>query len=661
MPIVHVALDLPLNRLFDYLSEDAATQDVGRRVLVPFGREQKVGVIMAVSQQSDIALERLKGVTQIWRDVDPLSTPLLTLLRFASEYYHHPLGPVILNALPPGLRRTKGWVPLKRRRTVASPKPRACPPLNDEQLTAAAAIHAQRHHFYAFLLKGITGSGKTEVYLEAISAAVQEGGQVLVLVPEINLTPALEHRFRERLPGIHLVSLHSHLTEKERVARWLEAQSGEATVILGTRLAVFCPIPRLRLIVVDEEHDPSYKQQEGLRYSARDLSIVRAQLEKIPVVLGSATPSLESWFNARSNRYHLLTLSRRAQTNATLPAIQLVEPPREGVAQGLSPAALGALGERLMRGEQSLVFINRRGYSPALVCNQCGWVCSCDRCSARLVVHLRAREMRCHHCGHHRPIPHHCPTCGNAQLSTAGEGTQKIEARLREHFPDARILRVDSDSLARVNAWAETAAAISAGEVDILVGTQVLVKGHDFPRITLVVALNVDGALYSNDFRGSERLFAQLVQVAGRAGRAEHPGEVVIQTAFPGHPLFTAIRHHDYEQFAALELDTRRMAGFPPFIHQAILRASSISEKAVIRFMENALSSAHHLVQKGVLIFDPVPPAMARLAGKTRLQLLVQCAQRSELQSFLSAWQNALFETPESRVNWVLDVDPLEL
>jgi primosomal protein N' (replication factor Y) len=661
MPIVHVALDVPLNRLFDYQSEDATTDDVGRRVLVPFGHEKKVGVILSLSQQSTIALERLKAVTQIWRDVDPLPKPLLTLLRFASEYYHHPLGPVILNALPPGLRRTVGWVPLKRRRAAASPEPRACPPLNAEQLTAAAAIQAQRHHFHAFLLKGITGSGKTEVYLEAISAAVQEGGQVLVLVPEINLTPALEHRFRERLPGIHLVSLHSHLTEKERVARWLEAQSGQATVILGTRLAVFCPIPRLRLIVVDEEHDPSYKQQEGLRYSARDLSIVRAQIEKIPVVLGSATPSLESWFNAQSSRYHLLSLTRRAQTNATLPAIQLVAPPREVAAQGLSPAALAALGERLTRGEQSLVFINRRGYSPALVCNQCGWVCSCERCSARLVVHLRAREMRCHHCGHHRPIPHHCPTCGNAQLSTAGEGTQKIEARLREQFPQARILRVDSDSLARVNAWAETAAAIAAGEVDILVGTQVLVKGHDFPRITLVVALNVDGALYSNDFRGSERLFAQLVQVAGRAGRAEHPGEVIIQTTFPGHPLFTAIRHHDYEQFATLELEARRMASFPPFIHQAILRASSESEKAVTRFMENALRSAHHSTTEGVLVFDPVPPAMARLAGKTRLQLLVQCSQRSELQSFLSAWQSALFETPESRVNWVLDVDPLEL
>ncbi len=660
MPIVQVALDIPLDRLFDYEAPTAMADDVGRRVLVPFGQEQKVGIILAVNASSLHPVEQIKPISILWRDVPALSASDLGFLRFCSEYYHHPLGPVVLNALPPGLRRISGWTPPKRQSRPSVPEAVAFPTLTADQAVAVAAIRSQDAGFRPFLLKGITGSGKTEVYLNAIQHWVQQGKQVLVLTPEINLTPQFELRFRQRLPDISMVSLHSNLGEKERVSRWLKAQSGEASVILGTRLAVLCPIPRLGLIVVDEEHDASYKQQEGLRYSARDLAIVRARMLQIPVVLGSATPALESWWNSQSGRYQLLTLSQRAQPGARLPLIEMIAAPPRHSPQSIAKPLLTALGQRLARAEQSLVFINRRGYAPVLLCGQCGWVCACDRCSARMVVHLRARQLRCHHCGDQRPIPTHCPECGNTRLESTGEGTQKIEAQLREQFPSARILRVDSDSLSRRDAWAETATAIQEGDVDIIVGTQIMVKGHDFPKITLVAALNVDGALFSSDFRGSERLFSQLVQVAGRAGRADRPGEVMIQTAFPDHPLFGALLQHDYEAFAKRELEQRRLAGFPPFMYQAILRAAAENPGHVESFMAEAVEKARPLAG-GIEIYDPVPAPMARLAGKTRMQLLAQCSHRGRLQAFLTTWQSHLFAMARSRVSWVLDVDPLEL
>lgn len=660
MPIVQVALDLPLNRLFDYEAPTATPEDVGRRVLVPFGQDEKVGVILAVNTGSDHPSEQIKPVKTLWRDVPALSQSDLGFLRFCSAYYHHPLGSVVLNALPPGLRRISGWSPPKRLAKVVVPEAVPFPSLTPDQSLAAETIRAHTSGFRPFLLKGITGSGKTEVYLNAIQHRVQQGLQVLVLTPEINLTPQFELRFRQRLPAVPLVSLHSNLGEKERVARWLKAQSGEASVILGTRLAVLCPIPRLGLIVVDEEHDASYKQQEGLRYSARDLAIVRAQMLEIPIILGSATPALESWWNSQSGRYQLLKLSQRAQPGAQLPRIQLVPSPPRHTTQPVAKPVLQALQHRLERAEQSLVFINRRGYAPVLLCSQCGWVSECSRCSARMVVHLRAHQLRCHHCGEQRAIPRHCPECGNSRLESTGDGTQKIEAVLREQFPTARILRVDSDTLSRRDAWVDTAAAIQSGDVDIIVGTQIMVKGHDFPKITLVAALNVDGSLFSSDFRGSERLFSQLVQVAGRAGRADRPGEVMIQTAFPEHPLFNALYEHDYEGFAARELEQRRLAGFPPFVHQAILRAAAENASHVESFMAEAVQLAKPLAE-GVEIYDPVPAPMARLAGKTRLQLLAQCTHRGRLQAFLTAWQTHLFAIARSRVSWVLDVDPLEL
>lgn len=660
MPIVQVAFDLPLNRLFDYKAPEATADDVGRRVLAPFGTTQKVGIILGLSGNSEWPEEQLRTLTSLWRDVPPLSPADLRFLRFCSTYYHHPLGVAILNALPPGLRRIKGWVPPRRRQMPATPPPVSAPMLTPEQAEAVQSVlENTAAGFQPYLLHGITGSGKTEVYLRLIGHFVALGKQVLVLTPEITLTPQLEKRFRERLPDTFMASLHSGLGEKERASRWLDAQSGQAAVVLGTRSAIFCPLPRLGLIIVDEEHDGSYKQQEGLRYSARDMALLRAQQLQIPVILGSATPSLESWWNASAGRYRLLTLSTRAVAGARLPRVQLIDMPGTRMPE-IAPVLLEAIASRLARGEQTLVFINRRGYAPVLFCSQCHWLSSCHRCTAKMVVHLRRRELRCHHCGLHFPIPRHCPTCGNAHLDTLGSGTQKIEATLQGQFPDARILRLDSDSLSRRDAWEETVQTIQAGLADILVGTQLLVKGHDFPKITLVAALGVDGALFSSDFRSSERLFAQLVQVAGRAGRASDGGDVLIQTAFSGHALFKALLAHDYATFARQELDERRLTGFPPFAYQSLLRAASENASTLEKFMNEAAEAAHSL-GGGVDVFDPVPPALAKVAGRNRLQLLVQSDHRGRLQAFLTRWEHLLGSLVSGTVQWSLDVDPAEL
>ncbi len=660
MPIVQVAFDLPLDRLFDYKAPDATAEDVGLRVLAPFGSTLKVGVILKVSDKSDWPEEQLRALTSVWRDVPPLAPEDLRLLGFCSTYYHHPLGAVVLGAFPPGLRRTKGWVPPRRRKAPVAGTPVPVPALTAAQGAAVDAVLEQAEKgFQAYLLHGVTGSGKTEVYLHLIRHVVSTGRQALVLTPEITLTPQLEKRFRERLPDVPMVSMHSGLGEKERAMRWLDAQGGRAAVVLGTRSAIFCPMPRLGLIVVDEEHDGSYKQQEGLRYSARDMALVRAQQLQIPVVLGSATPALESWWNAQAGRYRLLSLSERAVPGASLPRIRLVGPPPPR-APDIAPAILEAIAARLERGEQSLVFINRRGYAPVLFCSQCHWVSACDRCTANMVVHLRRRELRCHHCGQRHPIPKACPSCGNAHLETLGSGTQKVETALQTRFPAARVLRLDSDTLARRQAWEDTVQTIHDGHADILVGTQLLSKGHDFPKITLVAALGADNALYSSDFRSGERLFAQLVQVAGRAGRTAGQGEVLVQTAFSGHPLFKALLGHDYRSFAQQELEQRRLTSFPPFAYQALLRAASENPDALENFMREAAAQALALARE-VEVYDPVPPPLARVSGKSRLQLLVQSSHRSRLQEFLTAWQVRLQGVSCGPVQWSLDVDPAEL
>jgi primosomal protein N' (replication factor Y) len=527
-----------------------------------------------------------------------------------------------------------------------------------EQQQAVDAI-TKASSFGCFLLHGITGSGKTEIYVHLMNRILQQGGQVLLLVPEINLTPQLENYFRSRLPDVELVSLHSGLSNGERMQSWLRAQSGRARIILGTRLAVFTPLPKLALLIVDEEHDASFKQQESLRYSARDVAIFRASQRGVPIVLGSATPSLESYYNAQSGRYQMLRLTQRAATQAQLPTVSCINTSNIVMQHGLSEPLLKALAERLQRGEQSLIFINRRGYAPVLMCGACGWLSGCSNCAGKLVLHLKDRRLRCHHCGHQERVPHACPSCGNADLQPVGIGTQRVESALQEHFPKARILRVDRDSTRNKGAWQTMRQQIQEDAVDILVGTQMLAKGHDFPNLTLVGVLNPDSALYSSDFRASEKLFAQLVQVAGRAGRADKAGEVLIQTAFPDHPLFRALREHDYDTWAKTLLAERQSAGFPPYMYQAMLRAEAKDEAHMYTFLQQARDAAIELAMP-VDIYGVVPAAMPRRANHFLAQLLVQSEARKPLQQFLREWRPLLDALPAQKLRWSLDIDPID-
>jgi primosomal protein N' (replication factor Y) len=535
------------------------------------------------------------------------------------------------------------------------------PALNADQMQAVTAISSVAQQFKPWLLYGITGSGKTEVYIQLIERLLTGNhGQVLVLVPEINLTPQLEGRFRSRLPHLPLVSLHSNLGDGERLQNWQLAQSGEARIVIGTRLSVFTPLKDLKLVIVDEEHDASYKQQDSMRYHARDVALVRAQQYKVPIVLGSATPALETWHNAQSGKYEMLALTNRAVVQAQLPQIRCIDTTRNVLQDGLSQILIDAMRKRLARGEQSLLFINRRGYSPVILCSACHWVAPCMRCSARLVVHLRQGQLRCHHCGHEQKIPPACPSCGNTDLHPTGQGTQRLEQTLAALMPEARILRVDRDSTQRKHALSDMLDAVHAGEVDVLLGTQMLAKGHDFPNLTLVGVIDTDSALFSPDFRAAERLFAQLMQVAGRAGRADKAGEVLIQTAFPDHVLFNALRAHDYAAFADSLLQERQIMQFPPYSHVALLKAEANDYGLVQRFLRFAAETARAMELK-VTVYDPVRPQMERLKGMERGQLLMQADGRQQLQRLLKTLVASLREhSLQSKVRWTIDVDPIE-
>jgi primosomal protein N' (replication factor Y) len=719
MIILRVALDVPLPKLFDYRSADATRADIGYRVLVPFGKKRLVGVIWDVATKSKVPDSRLRSVEKILRDVTPLPREWLALVEFCSGYYHGPLGEAVAAALPPRLRTAK-TVPISPRDYVLTPagkdalaatpsrhrrlrallsrlaqgraseseldahargarsllergietgwivpiEPERSEPrfvhaheLTSEQRQAIGILRGGLERFRVSLLFGVTGSGKTEIYLQMIAGVLARRKQVLILVPEIALTPALEAAFRDRFPGACIVTQTSAMAELERVRGWLLAHNGRADIVLGTRLAVFTPLARLGLVVVDEEQDASFKQREGVRYSARDLAITRAHIAGAPVVLCSATPSLESFQHATSGKYELVPLTRRAIGRAALPVIRLIDtrahPPQEGIANPL----LEALAARLARGEQSLVFLNRRGYAPALACPACGWVKGCRRCSANMVVHLAVQRLRCHHCGLAEGIPRACPECGNPDLQAFGRGTQRIELVLGERFPRARILRVDSDAVRARNRLEDLLER--ATHADILVGTQILAKGHHFERLTLAGVLNADSGLFSSDYRASERAFAQLQQVAGRAGRANLPGEVLIQTRYPEHPLYQSLVRHDYAGFAKSVLAQRREAGFPPFVFEAALRAESRDELRAQRFLRSAIDQSPHR-SASIAVFDPVPMSLARLAGVERAQVLVQSRSRPRLQAFLREWSDSLYRTPAHGVRWHLDVDPIE-
>lgn len=731
MTIVRVGFDVPLDTLFDYRCDVATPADIGARVLAPFGKRNAVGVILKVADTSAVATARLKAVTRLLREAPGFSPADIQLMQFAADYYHHPLGAVVMSALPVGLRRVrtqpakslmhyaltargaaltvdelpKRALTLRRmvelfqfhsvlpaetisKRTsteksvlkqmiaegfveicegslrseptvgIKQTAPGTVPELTPDQVAVVSSISADVSTFKPHLLLGITGSGKTEVYLRVIDAVLQRGRQALLLVPEISLTPQLEATVRNRFPVTHIVSLHSGLSESERLQHWLAAQSGAARIVLGTRLAVFAPMPELGLIVVDEEHDASFKQSDGFRYSARDVAVVRARQRGVPIVLGSATPALETWHNAVSGRYALAQLPRRI--NNTPPRIHCVNTRHERLREGAAPALFSAIERRLAAREQVLVFINRRGYAPVLMCHECGWLSSCHRCSAKLVLHLKDRNLHCHHCGHQEIVPLACPECGNADLSPVGQGTQRVETALAAEFPQARVLRIDRDSTRNKGAWHGMREQIEAREVDILVGTQILAKGHDFPNLSLVCVLNADSLLYSTDFRAPERLYAQLTQVAGRAGRGDVPGDVLIQTDFPEHPLYAALRDQNYARFADALLQERRSAGFPPFQYQALLRAEAPKLETAIGWLTRAASTARG-IDDAVTIYDPVPAGMMRRAGRERAQLLVQAAQRQRLQRFLSLWRERLADKKATPARWSIDVDPLEL
>jgi primosomal protein N' (replication factor Y) len=658
MTIARLALDVPLYSLFDYQIEDNPRLEIGLRVTAPFGHREKIGVIVELTQQSEVPPEQLKTAKPILDDLPPLPPDFFRLCEFASQYYQAPLGEVILRALPPGLK--KPHPPQRRAGRAGATQPvsrPALPALNAEQEAAVQSV-LSRQGYAPFLLHGVTGSGKTEVYLRLIAAALAKGKQALLLVPEINLTPQLEARLRGRFPDTPVVMLHSELAEAARERAFRAAFLGEARIVVGTRLAVFTPLPDLGLIVVDEEHDASYKQQEGMRYSARDLAVFRARLEALPIVLGSATPSLESWSHARQGRYMLLRLQERAVSGARLPAIRILDTRRVKLIEGMSPPLIDTLRQRLAAGEQSLIFLNRRGYAPVLACPACGWISRCPRCAANRVVHLADQRLRCHHCGLETRIPRACPTCGNQDIQPFGRGTQRLEATLAGMFPEARILRVDRDSAKSRKQWEALLARIQAGEADILVGTQMLAKGHDFPRLTLVGVVGADSALFAADWRAPERLFAQIMQVAGRA---DLPGEVLLQSEYPDHPLYRAVVAHDYPGYAETLLTERRQAGFPPYAHQAILRAEASQMEIALDFLRQAASLPCARDYPDILLYDPVPMRLFRLMNQERAQLLVESPSRPQLQAFLPVWRAALAALPRrNRLRWHIEVDPLE-
>jgi primosomal protein N' (replication factor Y) len=730
--IIRVALDTPLRRTFDYLRDaDSPAGMAGQRVRVPFGRREKIGFIVSIESQSEIDNAKLKRISS-YIDHQPTFDPaLLTLLRWAADYYHHPLGEVIATALPKLLRegaplqersfvwaittagrraleageakrapqqrallerlardeagvpedeladwprwrdharslREREWAE-RREREHASALPPVQPdglatgvpePTPDQQAALDTIIASGDTGYRAWLLQGITGSGKTEVYLRLAERQLRAGRRVLILVPEIGLTPQLVGRFAKRFAGIPLAVLHSGLTDTQRLEAWRRSHDGSARLVLGTRSAVFAPIPDLGMIVVDEEHDASFKQQEGgFRYSARDLALVRAQQLDIPIVLGSATPSLESLHNVTLGRFHHLSLPRRAG-NAQPPTLKLIDLRAEHVHAGLSTTAATTIEKHLADQGQVLVYINRRGYAPTLACTACGWVAPCLSCDARLTVYRHAARLRCHHCGADRELPRQCPQCGYA-VKTVGQGTERIEESLAETFQGIGIARLDRDVVRRQDELEAVVSRITSGDARILVGTQMIAKGHDFPDVTLVVVLNADQGLFSTDFRAAERLAQTIVQVAGRAGRGDRRGEVLIQTEYPEHPLLRGLLEGGYEAFASAALAERESAAWPPFARLAALRASALQADWATDFLAAARRAAP---KANVRLLGPAPAAMAKRAGRFHAQLLIESGERAALHRFLDRWVPAVEALPEvRRVRWALDVDPLEL
>jgi len=718
MTILKVAVDAPLDTLFDYRGPDSAPPPApGTRVRVPFGRRRPVGLVMALAESSELPPDRVKPIIEVLDSAPLFDEPLLRLLEWTARYYHEPPGLVVAAALPAPLRQGKALPEPPSRVTSRGPAPAAMqqrapkqaalldllaagprrtddpglppgwrasatrlaarglvefetepaaaawtealagPTLNAAQASAVEKTIGALGSFSTQLLFGVTGSGKTEVYLSAAAECLRRGLQVLVLVPEIGLTPQLVQRFAARLAAPVAV-LHSALPAGQRLAAWADAQSGRAAVVIGTRSAAFVPLARPGLIIVDEEHDPSLRQHEGLRYSGRDLAVMRAKLSGLPVVLGSATPSLETLRHAREGRYALARLPERPGTS-THPRITLVDLRRHPAVEGLSAPLLRAMEKHLEAGGQVLLFLNRRGFAPAMFCSSCGWVAECHHCDARYTWHRQATRLRCHHCGDETVLPAACPDCG-ADLRPVGEGTERLEDALARRFPEVAIARIDRDSTRRRGAVDRILDDVRDGKTRILVGTQMMAKGHDFPGVTLVGVINADQGLFGTDFRAGERLAQTLVQVSGRAGRADRPGEVLVQTSYPEHPLLQRLLDGGYEAFAEAALEEREAAGWPPYSHLGLLRAEAARPGAALRFL-GACRAALRL-PSGVMALGPAPAPMEKRGGRWRAQLLLQSAARPALHRALDELAALAPDLAESQgVRWFFEVDPQDL
>ena len=716
-----IAVNVPLSDgLLTYSHSERLPQ--GTRVLVPFRNKTVVGIVWETDIAPDMDAARILGVQTAFSDEPPLPENWRDLLSFTSRYYHYPTGQAVFAALPQGLKETRavempqpplfyalneagraqippparfnkkaalwsallsggmtmaalkqvnaqaakliedwaeqGWIETAE---AAKPVLRSSEfQLNANQQKASDEIQTTFGSFQPFLLYGITGSGKTEVYFDAMAKVLAQGRQVLFLLPEINLTPQLLKRVENRFADVPTAVLHSQMAAGRRTQDYLRAMLGQAKLVIGTRLAVFTPLPDVGLIVVDEEHDGSFKQDNELRYHARDLAVWRAKQSGCPVVLGSATPSLESWHKAQSGAYRLLQLTERAHTAAQLPQVDILNVGRLKLDNGFSPQALQLLKQNFEAGGMSLVYLNRRGFAPALFCGDCGHTFGCPNCSAKMVLHQRARQLRCHHCDHREPVPFKCPDCGNQDLTAVGHGTQRVEETLRAFLPKATVVRVDRDSTAHKNDWADLYRRIADNEIDILVGTQMLAKGHDFARLNLVIVLNADGSLYSADFRAPERLFAELMQVSGRAGRADKPGKVLIQTQLPEHPVFAAVKAQDYAVFAENELNERQMFAMPPFGFQTAVRADAPRVADAMEFLNAAKETLAPLLPESVSQFGAAPMLMVRLAERERAQIFLESTSRQDLHRAVSLWVQVLQQNRDGKIRWSVDVDAQE-
>jgi primosomal protein N' (replication factor Y) (superfamily II helicase) len=670
MIILKVAIDGPFYHPFDYLlpvtEEKYPALRPGIRVKVPFGTRYRTGILLSITDQSALAPHQLKAIHSILDDVPVLSDSLLNLCSWASDYYHHPLGEVLFHAIPTTLRAGKPTIltslntkPIEDHEVIFNTHTSPIQ-LNPAQQQAVDTISQHLNEFICFLLDGITSSGKTEVYLQVIEQVLKKGKQALVLVPEIALTPQMLARFQQRFAEF-IVPVHSAMTDKERLIAWTKAQTKEAKVIIGTRSSIFTPFQSLGIIIVDEEHDLSFKQQEGFRYSARNLAVMRSHFEKIPIILGSATPSLETLYHSQQSQYSTLYLPERAG-HSIHPHYHIIDIRNKAIKHGLSKPLLDAIKQHLDANNQVLLFLNRREYAPTIMCHACGWIAKCSRCDAHMILHKNPPHLHCHHCDKSIAIPTHCPQCNNKHLQSAGVGTERLEHALYHYFPDIPITRIDRDTTRRKEALHDLLNQVNTGERQILIGTQMIAKGHHFPNVTLVGIINLDAGFFSADFRTTERTAQLLIQVAGRAGRAEKPGEVLIQTHYPQHPLLLQLIHKGYADFAKASLKERQSSQLPPYAHLVLLRAESLKPTLAMAFLQEVKALKTSLRDPSLKILGPIPAPMQKRKGYFHAQLLLQSNKRHLLHQLLNEWLQQIGTLPSLKsVRWSLDVDPMEM